>query len=253
MKQLPLILLILGFCLPLSCKKLDERSTIAAGGSPDEGRPAWLKSPEVLLGTITNTWSLQINRREKVEYFDSIYPLLGGTMVKSGQVLVKEPNGLYLLAVTKLTQWLSTKLIDQQEDKLRTGEPWMFDGIGAKDPDQECFKDDTKDWCDFEDHVTMTYLTDLGGKELSLEDRKRLMHNIQDIGEFFDLAIDNLLLMPQSSYAHAPHYLLDEVLIPSFERNPTAAGEANAWREVVHAIILGGNWFLEAPLEGTGE
>ena len=78
-----------------------------------------------------------------------------------------------------------------------------------------CYNDDSIEWCDCFDGIGLNQYH-AGDKETLRTDkpaRKRLMHNIQDIGDFLGVAIDNGL--PLVDYQHAPQYLLNEIFIPN--------------------------------------
>jgi hypothetical protein len=80
--------------------------------------------------------------------------------------------------------------------------------------------------------------------------KKRLVHNVQDVGEFMLLAIDDTLKMPGQD-RHAAEYLIDEVFLKRLGPGPvTPEAEREAWREVVYTILMSGGFYLEAPVEG---
>lgn len=97
------------------------------------------------------------------------------------------------------------------------------DNITAENPTHDCdaksasycYHDDSIEWCDCFDGIGLNQYH-AGDREALRTDnhaRKRLMHNIQDIGDFLGVAIDNGL--PLADYQHAPQYLLDEIFIPN--------------------------------------
>ena len=147
-----------------------------------------------------------------------------------------------------------------------------------------CFDDATKNWCDTDDKITTGMysakdkerLLGLLDPDLASSERKRLMHNIQDIGDFLGVTIDNLLTITDSEtdseYSHVPHYLLDAVFIPNLDDplddppkctnekssdnryiDPLPRCDIQAWKQVVHTILMSGPFFMYLPNRSVGE
>ncbi len=229
-------------------KKPEPTAKVAAtpSGGPTQTRPTWIKSPEAIEGTIHDAWGLDMTDEERFRYLQSIYSILGGTMVQNYKSLISQPNELFLLGIENLSSWIALKL----EEKEKAAADSVFDGLGLSDADAaSCFADDTKDWCDFKDGVTLGSLSaqSLDPATLSKEWRKRLMHNIQDVAEFMLLAVDNNLKIPGTE-THAAQYLLDDVFLDELKgAEVTPSRESAAWRRVIYVILLSGGFFLEAP------
>ena len=148
----------------------------------------------------------------------------------------------------------------------------------------ECFDDAKKKWCDADDKITTGMysakdkerLLGLLDPDLASSERKRLMHNIQDIGDFLGVTIDNLLTITDSEtdseYSHVPHYLLDAVFIPNLDDplddppkctnekssdnryiDPLRRCDIQAWKQVVHTILMSGPFFMSLPNRSVGE
>ncbi len=228
-------------------------STFAGPEGPVHTRPGWIKSPEAIEGTITSAWGLAISDDERLTYLQSMYSLLGGTLVLNTRSLIDQPNELFAIALDNLSGWMARKLVERQRIQESQSTPYLFDGLGLATADAaNCFVDDSKEWCDFQDGVRLDTLTTAGADLTALPKpmRKRLMHNIQDVGEFMLLAIDNSLKMPAEN-RHAAEFLLDDVLLATLKGQPlNAANEKAAWQKVTYTILMSGGFFLEAPVEG---
>lgn len=239
-------------CLALSaltllagCRTTASRVSEGEGGGPTQTRPTWIKSPEAIEGTIHDAWGLRMTDEERFRYLQSIYSILGGTMVHNYRSLVSQPNELFLLGLENLSRWIATQLVAKEAAQANA----VFEGLGFASADAGCFADDAKPWCDFKDGVTLTSLTDNGldPSSLSLEWKKRLMHNVQDVGEFMLLAVDNTLKIPGTEM-HAAQYVLDDVFLDALQGGPvTAERERAAWERVIYVILLSGGFYLEAP------
>jgi len=229
-------------------------------GSEDENgthgpaaiHPGWFKTPEAISETITSTWGLTLTYAERLEYIHGIRASLGGVSVAQQGSLVDRPHELYVLSLHALSQRLAEKLVAKQLEKTAAAEPYLFDGLGLADADDGCYADDAREWCDGKDGVTIGALTaaavDPGA--LSKEWRKRLMHDMQSIGEFFLMAIDERTIMPGGAAgAHAPAFLLDEVFLPTLREAPLSAEQERlAWQEVVYTILMSG-YFFDLPAD----
>lgn len=244
-------LILLGIGLVSACKpKASSPSAVKAVSGVYSG-PAWMRSPEVIFGTITKTWGLTVSQDEEAKYLHNLYSMLGGANVTVGKSSVTSPNALYVLAVQNISTWLSAKLMERQGSLEAAKTLYMFSGLQMSAEDtQKCFENDASDWCDFDDGLTTRALSEIPGLEpqrLSKTLKKRIMHNIQDIGEFMLLSIDNNLMIDGTNQ-HAPAMLLEKVFIPTLGTAPiTPDKELKAWEAVVFSILMSGGFFLEAP------
>ena len=249
-----LVALCAGF-LCLGCQTRRGGSFGSDLASIQEGtRNIWIKSPESIEGTITKAWGLTISEQEEWQYLDSVYSLIGGTMVSQHEALVRDPNELFVMSLDNLSGFLAKKLIVQEAMLEGAAQPYLFEGLQLSPPDAGCFDDDTKDWCDVTDGVKVNSMSTAGLTSTTMTKswRKRLMHNIQDIGEFMYLSIDNQLMMGDGSGRHSCSYLLEEVFLPALGSGPVTPDlEAKAWEGVIHTILLSGGFYLEAPASQT--
>lgn len=121
-------------------------------------------------------------------------------------------------------------------------------GAIASPIDDGCFTDDSKDWCDFDDQIVLG-MFDKNNFPQSKEQRKRVMHNIQDIGDFLRVTIDNRVTVDakcngDTDCQHAPQYLLDNVFISALQPSTAkVAGDRLAWQQVIYTILLSGPFF----------
>ena len=210
----------------------------------------WYKTPAEIEATV-KSWGVTIYDQERKEHFTDLGQSYGGAS-RSGQVLLGAgPDVLYVLAIAKVSEWLVGMGMGSmvpggvgRRASRSAGEPRfpimerMFAG-GDKDTDS-CFDNDKQSWCDFDDELTVnTYkIVDAEKLKTSPADRKKIMHNMQDIGDFVGVVIDNLTKI--DGYDHVPHYLLEEVFIP----NLNEYGDLYAWQKVILAILLRGPFFM---------
>lgn len=236
------------------CRTADRSEVLDGDQGPAFTRPGWIKSPEAIEGTITQAWGLPLKNSERWKYLQSMYSMIGGTLVQNTRSLVDQPNELFVMGLDNLSTWLSAKLVQMQIDMATGGESYLFEGLGfATDDVSGCFASDAEDWCDALDGITVTSISAAGleASALTKDWQKRVMHNIQDIGEFMLLGIDNTLKMPDDD-RHAARFLLDEVFVPTLGEGPvTAEKERAAWEAVVHTILMSGGFYLEAPAEAA--
>lgn len=227
----------------------------AVVNNPTQTRPTWIKSPEAIEGTIVQAWGIEMSEKERWKYLQSMYSMLGGTLVQNTRSLVDQPNELFLLGLDNLSSYLSMKLVEKQAAAEGSNGDHSFDGLGLSSADAgNCFDNDANDWCDFQDSVKTNSLTkaNVNAAAMPKSWRKRIMHNIQDIGEYMLLAIDNTVKMPGTDQ-HAAQFLLDSVFIDTLKGGPvTAEKEQAAWKNVIYTIMMSGGFYLEAPAEGSG-
>lgn len=198
-------------------------------------RYIWYKTPAEIKATIENL-GLYLQQQEENELFIDLGLAYGGSNQHGKVLLGERPTVLYTLAIAKVAWWLSGRLMSNYGGSYQP-EQLFHAGITAPD-EQGCFSDTSQQWCDFDDQLKIdTYK--LGDAEsLTSADRKKIMHNMQDIGDRLGVIIDNLTTM--EGHNHLPHYLLEEVFIP----NLTDEGDRSAWRAVVYTILLRGPFFM---------
>jgi hypothetical protein len=226
----------------------DESANTANG--PGAIHPGWFKTPEAIGETMTKTWELRLTPDEELKYLGGLRAAIGGVSVAQQGSLVDRPHELFVLATHALSVFAAEKLVAKQVEKSAANEPYLFDGLGFADEDDGCFADDAKDWCDGKDGLVIGELSSRGvdPDALSKTDRKRLMHKMQSIGEFFLMAIDEQTTIAEAN-GHAPAFLLDEVFLPKLREAPLSAEqERKAWQEVVATVLLGGYYF-DLPAE----
>jgi hypothetical protein len=218
---------------------------------PGAIHPGWFKSPEAISQTIAQTWSIDLTEEEELQYLGGLRASLGGVSVAQQSSLVDRPHELFVLSTHSLSVFVAQKLVKKQIDKTAAGEGYLFDGLGFSLDDDGCYADDAKTWCDGKDGITIGSLTQraFDPNAATKEDRKRLMHKMQAIGEFFLMAIDERTMMPGAENKHAPQYLLDEVFLPKLKEAPLSAEqEQKAWEEVVSTILMSG-YFFDLPAD----
>ena len=227
----------------------DENGTRGPGSI----HSGWFKTPEAISQTIAQTWEIQLTEEEDLALIGGLRAALGGVSVSTQSSLVDQPHELYALATHSLASALGEKLVAKQIDKTARGELYLFDGLGFAGEDDGCYADDSKTWCDGKDEIVIGSLTASGmnPNAPTNEQRKRLMHKMQSIGEFFLMAIDERTTMPgePGSSVHAPAYLLDEVFLPKLREGALSKEtEAAAWSEVVTTILMSG-YFFDLPAD----
>lgn len=230
----------------LSCEKTKETEL------KSQEQYVWFKTPDQIEQIVKESWKIRVSSKEAQLYFRALGNLYGGMdNIEHRTLLQDKASGSYLLAINVVATWLSDKLISHGqtvgENNSRTL-PFIFKGDHQIDSD-ECFVDDNKDWCDFDDEITLGMFSK-DNLPTRKEDRKRIMHNIQDIGDFLQLTIDNRVSIdafcqPNSTCQHVPQYLLDKVFIPALQEqsNDKNIRDRSAWQQVVHAILMSGGFF----------
>lgn len=223
-----------------------DESNNSAGG-PGAIHSGWFKTPEAIRDTMTKTWELQVTPEEDEEIFGGLRSSLGGVSVAQQGSLLAQPNELFVLATHSLSLFAAEKLVAKQVAKTAANQPYVFDGLGFAGDDDGCYADDAQAWCNGKDELTIGSLTAAGfdPNAPTKEQRKRLMHKVQAIGEFFLLAIDELT--PLQGAEHAPAFLVDEVFLPALRSAPLSAEqEKRAWQEVIVTILMSG-YFFDLP------
>ena len=248
-----------------------------APSGPTAVRPSWLLSPEQIESTIRDTWGLSISNDEAQTYFGAVHTLMGGTSVVRRTTLLTKPHELFVLTLDSLSAWVAAKLMTKQAqvEAAAAGDQFAFRGftIGGLNPSdkisdpaqcQACFEDDAKPWCDCADGIAIGGLTkaNLTPETLAADAvapaskqwRKRIMHNMQDVGDFLmcDVApIDDQTQATVSGQTTSlVQYLLDDVFLPSWKAERAAGADAaksesRAWAGVVHAILVGDACFMD--------
>jgi hypothetical protein len=217
-------------------------------GGPAAIHPGWYKTPEAITETISGAWELSLTNEERAQYIHNVRASLGGVNVSAQGALVEKPHELYALSLHSLSEMLAVRLMKKELEKEAAGQPYMFDGLGFSEADDGCYDDDARAWCDGKDDVKIGSLT-IGGVDpanLTKAMRKRLMHKMQSIGEFFLMAIDDKTTLGDS---HAPAFLLDEVFLPKLREGALSPDqEMLAWQEVVYTILMSG-YFFDLPAD----
>ncbi len=239
-------------CSAISGDASDEAENGNRG--PAAIHPGWFKTPEAISETIARTWGIELTPEEELRYIGGMRASLGGVSVAQQGSLVDKPHELYVLAIHSLSVLVAEKLVAKQIEKAAANEPYLFEGLDFALDDDGCYADDTKDWCDGKDLLQVGSLTaqNADANALTKEQRKRLMHKMQAIGEFFLMAIDDRTMMPPAEgqpARHAPAYLLDEVFLPKLREAPLSEEQERlAWQEVTATILMSGYYF-DLPAE----
>lgn len=229
-----LLILMLLACGREKVSSPKEEKIFALG--TDE-RQVWFKTPDEVENEIVS-WGINLNMREKSLYISTLGTLYGRFDEDVLDSPLDSPNSVYVLALDIVSNWLSDRLIQKQE---MHGSEFMFHGSNAPPDTNNCFADDSEAWCDFDDAITV----DMYSKDnppVSREEKKKIMHNIQDIADFLGLIVDNLLLLP--GYDHVPHFILEKIFIPNLKQDDTYA-----WQKTVHALLMSGQFFMKLNIE----
>jgi hypothetical protein len=235
----------------VACSAADDTGSSEAEngtGGPAAIHPGWYKTPEAISDTISGAWELSLTNEERAQYIHNVRASLGGVNVSAQGALVEKPNELYALSLHSLSEMLAGRLVKKQAEKEAAGQPYMFDGLGLSEADDGCYDDDSRAWCDGKDDLIIGSLTIAGIDPANVPKpmRKRLMHKMQSIGEFFLMAIDDKTTLGDS---HAPAFLLDEVFLPKLREGALSpAQEMLAWQEVVYTILMSG-YFFDLPAD----
>ena len=243
------ILLLLVFC---GCQKTKNTET------KSQQHDVWFKRPEQIEQIVKN-WGVFVSHRESSMYFKTLGLFYGGMDTLEHKTLLSDrADGSYLLAINVVAKWLSEKLVSHVKSSDEQNVPIIFYGAVASPADNGCFADDSKDWCDFDDQVVLG-MFDQGNFPQSKEQRKRVMHNIQDIGDFLRVTIDNRVTVEakcngNTDCQHAPQYLLDKVFIPALKppAEPKTASDRLAWQQVIYTILLSGPFFTNIEFKIGG-
>lgn len=243
------------FLLALCCCQKNKDTDIKS-----QQHDVWFKRPEQI-EQIVKKWGVYVSRPESSLYFKTLGLFYGGIdRLEHKTLLSDRADGSYLLAINTVAQWLSQKLISHVKvsDEHDLPVPIIFYGAVASPADKGCFADDSKDWCDFDDQIVLG-MFDKKNFPRSKEQRKRVMHNIQDIGDFLRVPIDNRVTVDakcqdNTACQHAPQYLLDRVFIPSLQQpSPSATSRDNlAWQQVIYTILLSGPFFTNIEFKVGG-
>ena len=247
---------------------------------------AWFKKPDQIEAQL-QSWGIYATNEEKELYFSTIGMLYGATDINTQEVLLHDsPVVTYVMALNAVSEWVSRKLVERQRqlELINQNKPvsvFMFKGVaipaasGACDKNSHdwCFAAASQaNWCDCDDEITIGRYTasESPPQPDTAAERKRIMHNMQDIGEFLGVTLDNCSPSPdRDQYQHLPHYLLDAVFLPALAATddsnmvnaPEAtagqqqatqeapawllvAREATAWQRVIHSMLLSGEFFM---------
>ena len=253
-----LLVISLVSCMPNNESQVQTNQGVA-------GQQSWFKTPEKIKNTIEG-YGIFIDRNAHLLYFDKLAELYGGKNIHQHETILVEPSGIYLLALDALSKWLSCQLLDKEDESKGAvfGGSWLSQRRKC-DP---CYKDNSKEWCDCDDGITLDDNFDDHPDYEDKELKKRIMHNIQDIGDFLNIAIDDKL--PTYGYEHAADYLYQRVFIPNLssesscierlepqgQMDTKSVGNDDnqdkqadpphreAWRLVIHKILMSGPFYL---------
>ena len=250
------------FILTVACVG-HEDAALKSEGAASEGRQ-WFKTPDEIKATVTK-WFLDsedaITVQEETTYFSSLGILYGASDETAKTIPLERPGIGYTLALDVLADWLSRKLLTKQlrlhKERTHTDSIFMFKFKEDEHDKDGCFADDSEDWCDYDDQITLGMFTK-DKHPVSKAERKKIMHNMQDISVFMGIAVDNRLTT--AGYDHVPHYLLDEVFIPALTNitddtddtddcllppySSQGYGDVCAWKKVVYSILASGHFFM---------
>ena len=223
---------------------------------------AWFKKPAQIEAQL-RAWDISISDKERELYFVTLGMLYGATSTATQETFLHDkPVVTYVLALNSVSDWLSNKLIRQQrklERKTEDAAVFMFKGAGipaatgtcdANRGNNYCFAADNRTtWCDCDDGVKIGRYTGTAPPAPDTPaERKRIMHNMQDMGEFLGITLDNCSPSPdKEKYDHLPQYLLDTVFLPTFNHAAEPQDdthEAAAWQRVIHTMLLSGEFFM---------
>lgn len=245
----------------VSCMPTNESQVQTNQGGADQ--LSWFKTPEEIKRTIER-YGVNVYGEEELLYFDKLSELYGGKNVDQQQTTLTKPNGIYLLALDALSNWFSCQLLFKE---LKT-KGAVFKGSLLFTEYQEncntCYADKNSKWCDCDDEITLESHFVKG--KIDNTEKLKIMHNIQDIGDFLLIAIDNMLFV--EGYDHVPDYLYQKVFIPNLETTLSCAlpdrtmprsdntddakttnkqsepHHLEAWRRVIQAILMSGPFYL---------
>ena len=212
------IIIMVSLCS--ACFKGEEAAQIKSGAADVW---VWYKTPTQVANTVKKSWGMRIGIDEEHKYITSLGPFYGGIDKLLMKTTLERPTSGYVLALDLVSAWLSRKLIEQEKEDsgflfgggINTSEQ-SKDGHSCDEfADNYCYKMDSVAWCDCFDNIELGRYNNENKIDITTEDRKRLMHNIQDIGDFFNIAIDNKLYVDEAKTIHAAQHLLDEVFIPN--------------------------------------
>ena len=301
--------------LLLACTDTHEHASTKSGGASSISA-VWFKSPEEIKETIIKTFCIdlgenEVEGRDRIgDYIHNLGVMYGSVDMGNMRTPLQEPTGTYLLALDIVSMWLSKEIIQKQylvrvqhagsetylfEDSACAENPkdtadnrYLFNGtrytwhaIADAAACRRCYEDASKVWCDCQDNVYIGQFSK--GMEISASQRKRLMHNIQDIGDFLGVPVDNELVA--SDNRHVPRMLLEDVFIPALvssdscniyelldisygregrfmqdssgevgdgaygeiveEQPPPSCTDFVAWQQVVYALLMSGPFYMQ--------
>ena len=206
-----------------------------------------LLSPEQIESTVRDTWGLSVSNDEAQCYFGSVHTLIGGTSIVRRTTLLTNPHELYVLTMDSLSAWVADKLTAKQLDREKTaGKADQFPfrgfsvgGLNVSDKIHDpvackaCYDDDTQALVRLRRRHHHRRPEDRGPDAArrwprrapppgTKAWRKRIMHNMQDIGDFLMCGVgsidDKTLLQYNGAQVNIAQYLLDDVFLPGWTR-----------------------------------
>lgn len=247
--------------LLVGCKLSQEKQSSEQSAIPGTTRNAWMLSPEEIHNTVTQTWGLALTKEESNLIF-SMQDILGGTIGTAFGATTRNPNKVYMGALSKMSHMIAKKMIENALT-LKPGDGGPFSGLKVVPDDKGCFDNNRKFWCDFDDRLHPHSLSAVGLTKAMIDASwaKRIMHNIQDIAEYMFVKVDNQVWVkvehPKKhrknrlfGRIHAPRLLLKRVFLPELEAlGPISAeAEQRAWEKVVYVVLIGSGFYIR-----TGE
>lgn len=206
----------------------------------------WLRSPESIVGTFRDTWGLPMSEQEQWDLIYGSYAVLGGLVVINQQAGVVEPNGPYVIAIDRISEWAGDRLVAMEKAKSAAGEAYMFEGFQL-DPDQglDCFAAEEGSWCPFADRLKIGDIAALNQPASSLPApmRRRMQHNLQDISDFMLLGFENRLKGPDGTGIF--QHLVDSVLAEEESGQVMdLAAEERIWKRLIYLMMMTGNFYI---------
>lgn len=240
-KFLVVILLLSSF---LGCKEQAKESEVKK--SDKNLTSFWLRSPESILGTVRDSWEIPITAEQEWELVYSVYGTIGGLLVTGMKASNFRPNGPYVMAIDRISQWISVNILDVQKQKQESGQEYIFSGFGLDEKsDLSCFESDTP-WCYEDDQLTMGALSSLGITvgEIDRLLQRRILHNIHDISEYLMLGFSETHAADDKNTIYEKVYA---DIISSFDEGEmiTPQVERAFWSRVIYVLLMTGNFYIE--------
>lgn len=256
----------------LACKQRRSASKEESSNTTLKESP-YLRAPESILSQIRDVWKINISQADEDKYISNTFRFLGGAVTDRRQAETLIPGPFYVIAVDSLSYWLAPKIIEKQKSCENDKSTSLACGQGLSCPFRGrnscsnnngdavgCFADSSKAWCDFDDRLSLRGLNEapefkkyFAERNLSSrpfnsalpeptnETKKRVLHNIQDLGEYLLTPLDNVTDTKNGGTRNSAEYLAENVFWPAFRKFPD---EEDAWRQVIYTILVSGGFFM---------